>query len=156
MGKVPEDLKTRPVDFSIKTVTKPFPDEEAFVKIYEKGVWGKKVRSGEGSEFAFTTEIVGTLHTIINYLKRTLNKEKITILDIPCGDMTWMRRFLLSRDDIIYTGVDIVPFLIDEHKKTFQNTSHTFINANIVKVRVSLLCNFPFCNASFFFKNVRL
>ena len=136
MGNVPEDLKTRPVDFSIKMVTKPITDEESFAEIYEKGIWGKAVRSGGGSAFEFTSEIVGILHTVINHLKRTLNKDKITILDIPCGDMTWMSRFLISRDDITYTGIDIVPTLIEKHKKTFENTPHTFINANIVKVSV--------------------
>ena len=136
LGMVPEDLRTRPVDFSIRMVTKPFTDEEAFTKIYEKGLFGTEIRSGGGSEFAFPTEIVGTLHTIINYLQRILNKEKITMLDIQCGNMTWMSRFFVSRDDIIYTGMDIIPAIIEKHKKTFENTSHTFINANIVKVSV--------------------
>ena len=48
-------------------------------------------------------------------------------------------RFLVSRDDIIYTGMDIVPALIEKHKKTFLNTAHTFINANIVKVSILVL-----------------
>ena len=135
-GEVPEGLKTRPVDFNIEIVNKRITDEESFAEIYKKGIWGKGVRSGGGSEIEFTTEIVGTLHTVINHLKRKLGKEKITMLDIPCGDMTWMSRFLVSRDDIIYTGMDIVPALIEKHKKTFQNTFHTFINANIVKVSI--------------------
>ena len=56
------------------------------------------------------------------------------MLDVPCGDMNWMKRFLSARNDIDYTGIDIVPDIIEKHKKEFKGTPYKFINANIVKV----------------------
>ena len=40
---------------------------------------------------------------------------------MPCGDFQWMHRFLLTRNDISYTGIDIVPELIHQHQKNFQD-----------------------------------
>ena len=134
MGHVSKDLKKRPVNFTINFVKKKISDEASFAEIYDKGIWSKDTKSGPGSLIVNTVETTGILHTVINYLKTLLNKEKIKMLDIPCGDMTWMSRFLASRDDVIYTGMDIVPALIEKHKQTFKNTPHNFINANIVKV----------------------
>ena len=38
------------------------------------------------------------------------------MLDMPCGDMVWMRHYLEQRMDVDYTGMDIVGSLIDHHK----------------------------------------
>ncbi len=35
--------------------------------------------------------------------------------------MAWMSRFLETRDDVDYTGVDIVPDLIENHKQKFEH-----------------------------------
>ena len=59
------------------------------------------------------------LHSVINALKRRLGVTRVSLLDVPCGDMHWMKRFLVSRDDVEYTGLDIVPDLIAAHKRDF-------------------------------------
>ena len=61
-------------------------------------------RAGMGATVQWTQELAGTLHVLINALKRELGVARVRLLDVPCGDMAWMSRFLRTRDDIDYTG----------------------------------------------------
>ena len=104
----------------------------AMVNVFkEKDEIGQQV-SGPGSNLKTTLEHMITLQSIIQELKVKLNKKRISILDIPCGDMVWMQYFLKTRDDVDYTGMDIVPELITEHKKSFANEPWTFIQQDVV------------------------
>jgi len=58
---------------------------------------------------------------------------RVRLLDIPCGDMAWMHRFLKTRDDVDYTGMDIVPELISNHSKSFKKYPWKFIHQDIVE-----------------------
>ena len=78
------------------------------------------VASGIGSTLNFAQEAMATLHVVINDIKQKFGLEKIRLLDVPCGDFQWMFRFLQTRDDVIYTGIDIVPDLIKRHKQNFK------------------------------------
>ena len=94
--------------------------------------------TGPGSTLLFSQELVGTLHTIVNNLKKHLGVQRITMLDVPCGDMVWMHRFLQTRDDIMYTGMDIVPDLIQHHQKEYPISDYPlrkFIHADVVTVK---------------------
>ncbi len=64
------------------------------------------------------------LHNVIGQVKVTLGVSRVHMLDIPCGDMAWMSRFLETRDDVDYTGVDIVPDLIENHKQMFKHKTN--------------------------------
>jgi hypothetical protein len=56
-----------------------------------------------------------------------LRKDTLRMLDIPSGDFLWMRHFLSGRNDVIYTGMDIVPELIHSLQKQYsQNKNITF------------------------------
>ena len=44
-----------------------------------------------------------------------------SFLDSSCGDMTWMPEFLNKRDDVIFTGWDIVQSNVDNHRKKFSD-----------------------------------
>ena len=66
------------------------------------------------------------LEEVINYVKRKLNKEKISFLDSSCGDMNWMPSFLSNRTDVIFTGYDITPSNIEAHKERFRGKPWTF------------------------------
>jgi len=57
----------------------------------------------------FSIEAMAGIHTVINEIKAKLGLDRISLLDIPCGDMRWMSRFLDNREDVDYTGIDIVP-----------------------------------------------
>ena len=73
-------------------------------------------------------------HTMVNLLKRELNKTSIKILDLPCGDLQYMSYFLITRDDIDYTGADIVPELIQKHTERYKGRNNLhFKNLDIVK-----------------------
>ena len=97
--------------------------EDEFSKIYETGAWGggevingvKFGGSGPGSLMSSTEKVRRTLDVIINAIKDNLGKERIRVLDMPCGDMVWMRHYLEQRTDVDYTGMDIVGSLIDRH-----------------------------------------
>ena len=58
---------------------------------------------------------------------------RVRLLDVPCGDMAWMSRFLRTRDDIDYTGIDIVPSLIDHHRKEYGRFGWKFIQRDVVQ-----------------------
>ena len=58
---------------------------------------------------------------------------RVRLLDIPCGDMAWMSRFLKTRDDIDYTGMDIVPELIGNHTESFKKYPWKFLLQDIVE-----------------------
>ena len=73
-------------------------------------------------------------HIMIDRLKRELNKTRIKILDLPCGDLQYMSYFLQTRYDIDYTGADIVPELITKHTKRYEGSNNIhFKNIDIVK-----------------------
>jgi hypothetical protein len=97
---------------------------DSFSKIYETGAWGggevingeKFGGSGPGSLMSSTEKVRKTLDIIIDEIKAETGKERISLLDMPCGDMVWMRHYLEQRMDVDYTGMDIVGSLIDHHK----------------------------------------
>jgi len=105
---------------------------ERFVDVYKNNLWGNdETFSGPGS----------TLKNAENdmiFLKQTLKtlfapQTRITISDIPCGDMNWMNLFLddLKTDfDIVYTGYDIVDELIETNAKTHHR--HRFESFNVI------------------------
>ena len=63
-----------------------------------------------------------------------LGLKRVRLLDIPCGDMMYMSRFLDTRTDVDYTGIDIVPELIERHHKEFADKPTTFLHADILKM----------------------
>jgi len=88
---------------------------------------------GGGSLLHFAQEMIVVLSNAIEHYKLQFGVRQVRLLDIPCGDMQWMSRFLKTRDDVDYTGVDIVPYLIESHKKTFRKyKSWHFVHADIV------------------------
>ena len=91
----------------------------------------------------WTQETIATLHSVVNQLKRLLGVHRVRLLDVPCGDMVWMSRFLKTRDDIDYTGVDIVPDLIRHHQQNFARFGWRFYEWDVVRDGLE------FSNASF-------
>lgn len=68
-------------------------------------------------------------------LKTHLGKANISLLDAPCGDFQWMRKFVMTRDDVHYTGVDVVPELIAHNAAKFGRRLPRvrFLLADVVK-----------------------
>ena len=115
--------------------------EQLFVEVFKKKDWPANdptfnglQASGPGAMLINAQGMMAALHVIITKLKLHLGKSKISLLDLPCGDLQWMKRFLLTRNDIEYTGVDIVPDIIEHHKKAHSNLQRArFIHHDIVK-----------------------
>jgi len=96
----------------------------SFQQIFNKRIWtqGRKkgvISSGGGSSVDYAVNTMLGLHTIIAEIKARHGLKRVRILDVPCGDMAWMSRFLSTRDDVDYVGIDIVPELIESHQKTY-------------------------------------
>ena len=75
---------------------------------------------------------MAALHVIIGQLKQYLGSQRIRLLDVPCGDLQWMSRFLQTRSDVDYTGVDVVPDVIQHHRTKFADRPWKFLNLDIV------------------------
>jgi hypothetical protein len=114
--------------------------KDTFVQIFEKRDWPAKdssysglQASGPGSMLKNSQGVAAALHVVINKIKTYLGKSSIALLDLPCGDMQWMGKFLGTRNDVRYTGADIVPQLIEHNREAFHRLPRTkFIEHDIV------------------------
>ena len=86
----------------------------------------------------YAQEIMAALHIIIGQLKQYLGVDRVRLLDVPCGDLQWMGRFLRTRADVDYTGVDIVSDIIEHHRKTFADRPWKFLNLDIVSEPINV------------------
>lgn len=74
---------------------------ERFALIHRTNLWGAETsRSGLGSELDATSSLRRELSELLKRL------EIKTLLDLPCGDFTWMAQ--MDLDGITYLGADIV------------------------------------------------
>ncbi len=88
--------------------------KQFFTVIYNDGLWRKEnedSRSGEGS----TLQAAGPIIREIPALLRLMSIK--SMLDIPCGDFTWMQHVNLGQTR--YLGADIVEPLIADNNKAF-------------------------------------
>ncbi len=93
--------------------------KERFAHIYQTNLWGSDESiSGSGSVLEQTRAIRAQLPVLLKELKVT------SMLDLPCGDLGWMREVDLS--GIEYWGGDIVPELVARHQEEFRGTGRRF------------------------------
>jgi Methyltransferase domain len=113
---------------------------KTFETIFAKHDWpgddpsyhGLKV-SGPGAMLRRAQGAIATLHGVVNRLRTFLGTDYVSLLDIPCGDLQWMPSFLDSRPDVVYTGADIVPDIIENHRKKFSRlTNSSFLVLDVV------------------------
>jgi hypothetical protein len=99
---------------------------DIFTEIYRNNAWeGKDSVSGLGSDREYT-------ETIVRGLPRLFCEYRIsTILDIPCGDFFWMKS--VEREQIDYTGADIVADLIRENTARHANEHVRFLQLNLIE-----------------------
>ena len=81
---------------------------------------GESSKSGNGSSKAQTAEIAGQLPALISGLGIQ------SILDIPCGDLEWMKDVDLGTAS--YIGADISPSLISHLTANFPNKQFQLLN----------------------------
>lgn len=88
--------------------------QEKFTEVYQKNLWqGTESVSGTGSDGRQTALLRRTLPDLLAELGAT------SIIDAPCGDLHWMKDVPWEQADIAYTGVDIVPALVETLRQKF-------------------------------------
>jgi len=101
---------------------------ERFAAIYKNGLWQHAhddvPGSGEGSSLAATVGLRSELPRILDSLQAR------TIIDLGCGDYTWMRTLELSQN---YIGVDVVQAVIGNNQRDFSDAKHAFICMDVAE-----------------------
>ena len=101
--------------------------EQVFSHIYERGLWGQsegRFCSGSGSTEAHAVEY---LRVLAEYVERHSIR---SVVDLGCGDFAIGRR--IAALGIDYTGVDVVPALIEHHTRTSGTERIRFMHRDIV------------------------
>jgi len=112
---------TMPINYFInKSLSIENNRKNIFNNIYKNCIWNNGDSSiplsGPGSSIENTIEVASLLNSFIyeNNIK--------TILDLGCGDLTWISKTQFFNDNTIkYTGIDIVENLINEHSLKYPN-----------------------------------
>lgn len=106
--------------------------KETFENIYKKKIWTNGDMSiplsGPGSSLIYTGEISNMLNEFI------YNNGIKNILDLGYGDLTWISNTPFFKDNSIeYTGIEIVNFLVEEHKIKYPERN--FYNGDIINYK---------------------
>ncbi len=99
----------------------------AFQRIYRENLWGGQrgeFCSGLGSD----ADHAATYAALVSDFIREHGVR--SVVDLGCGDFTVARRFLT--DGIRYVGVDIVPELIDHHRRVHTRDGVSFVCLDLV------------------------
>ncbi len=92
---------------------------EIFSGYYETSYWGDpESKSGPGSSLEATRVIRRELPKLLQSL------ECRSLLDVPCGDLHWIRQIELPIEE--YIGADIVPSLIERNQQLFGGKGRRF------------------------------
>ncbi|MGK7873168.1 MAG: class I SAM-dependent methyltransferase [Xenococcaceae cyanobacterium] len=100
--------------------------QQRFSNIYHQHKWAGRSRSGSGSDLENVFVYLGILQSLLNDSERSIN----SVVDLGCGD--WSFSKTINWGTISYTGIDIVPELIDDLNTGYGNRKIKFIHANIV------------------------
>lgn len=148
--------------------SKKFANKVIFNSIYKSNHWNRSVKfnektqslSGPGS----APELIQT-KSILKSLKDFFDKEKVKkVLDAPCGDCAWIKP--LFKEEIEYTGVDIVDELIDKNiTKFYEYKNVTFIKSDLTEFKAfdnydfvflrDFFIHLPFSEINKILKNLR-
>ena len=102
-----------------------------FAAIYDEGLWSGNLAgvppSGRGSSLAATKGLRSALPELLKQLRAA------SLLDIGCGDFTWMGTLDLP---CRYVGIDIVPALIGENDARHGSATRRFIAGNALTMKL--------------------
>ena len=99
--------------------------KEVFSEIYRTHSWQGTSRSGPGSDPAKTTRYR-------ELVKHVLQAHPISsVVDVGCGD--WSSSRLINWSNVDYTGVDLVPELVDHLNAEFGSDQRRFMVANLIQ-----------------------
>ena len=97
-----------------------------FADIYEKDVWRFRLaaetpKSGPGSSLAATERLRAELPLLLNRLGAK------TLIDVGCGDFTWMQHVALEQ---AYIGLDVVASVIEANREAHAAPHRRFLFAD--------------------------
>lgn len=97
-----------------------------FERIYSTNLWSDpESRSGVGSGLDSTRVLRAELPKALRQLDARV------LLDVPCGDFTWMERVDLS--GIEYIGGDIVPSIVEANRRLHASESRRFLDLDLTR-----------------------
>lgn len=100
--------------------------QERFERIYSTNLWSDpESRSGVGSRLDSTRVLRAELPIALRQLDARV------LLDVPCGDFTWMEHVDLS--GIEYIGGDIVPSIVEENRRLHARESRRFVELDLTR-----------------------
>jgi hypothetical protein len=100
--------------------------EERFARIYSTNLWSDpESRSGVGSSLDATRVVRAELPVALRQLDTRV------LLDVPCGDFTWMEQVDLT--GIEYIGGDIVPQIVETNQRLHSGPSRRFIHLDLTR-----------------------
>ncbi len=122
------------------------PVKLKFSEIFFQNAWDcEESLSGSGSSLVQTVSIRKELPILLKKINA------MSLLDIPCGDFNWMSKINLSLDK--YLGGDIVPNLISQNRKKYENNIRKFKVIDLTKTtlpkRDVILCRDCFIHFSY-------
>ena len=111
--------------------------QKKFERIYETNLWADPdSRSGVGSNLDSTRVLREKLPAALRQLRTRV------LLDVPCGDFTWMDRVDLT--GIEYIGGDIVPSIVERNNMLHARHDRRFMSLDLTTDRLPdadvLLC----------------
>jgi hypothetical protein len=102
---------------------------DLFEIIYRTNAWcSTGSRSGPGSDSRHGGSAMEQLRALL------VRHEIRSMLDVPCGDLSWIAE--LSLAEIRYTGVDIVPEIIERNRSQFGPTGRSFLASDLTVDRL--------------------
>ena len=118
-----------------------------FIEIFYNNEWDcKESVSGAGSSIAETPVIREKLPLLLKEISVS------SLLDIPCGDFNWMSKINLDFLDE-YVGGDIVPEIIVQNKKKYENETIKFKLVDLTRTKLPkmdvILCRDCFIHFSY-------
>lgn len=100
--------------------------EERFARIYSTNLWSDpESRSGVGSNLDSTRALRAELPGALRKLSTRV------LLDVPCGDFTWMEQVDLVGTE--YIGGDIVSKIVEENQRLHANESRRFMRLDLTR-----------------------
>ena len=93
--------------------------EDCFSPVYRYKVWSGGGRMGSSSGPGSNLEVtVGFRRAILDFIDSGIVRR---IVDVPCGDMTWMGTLLPTLRDrgVKYLGMDVVDGLVQENRAKY-------------------------------------
>ena len=98
--------------------------KEEFTRIYREHVWGGTSRSGPGSDPEMLRQYSALLVDVIK------QRQVRSVVDIGCGD--WALGRTLDWSGVEYTGIDIVPDVVEHLNVSFGSNRIRFRCLDIV------------------------